>query len=229
MNNNKNILDLKRRRHIYEFISQNPGLHMRDISRKMDIPFTSLKYHLNNLEKRNLIISRAEGKYNRYFLSLEVGEEEKKILNFFRKRITLHILLWFFIAVQLSQKELCRYLNKHPATIAFHLRRMKNAGIIEKVPINNGYIYKDTLPGIIKRRKVSSEKIYVLKDHWMIYDLLVKHKGNLQDKRIVAGIIDYVEFYISDGIPKQIQSRDDTIDSVTKAFCEFFFPPSFCS
>lgn len=226
---NQNILDLKRRRHIYEFIYQSPGLHMRDISRKLNIPFTSLKYHLNYLEKRKLIISRADGKYNRYFISLEVGEKEKKILNFFRKRITLHILLWFFITVQCSQKDLCRFLNKHPATIAFHLRRMKRAGIIENVPINNGFIYKNTLPSIIKRSKVSSEKVYVLKNHWMIYDLLVKHKANLQDKKIVAGIIEYVEFYISDGIPKQIQSRDETIDSVTKTFCEFFFPPSFCS
>ena len=106
---------------------------------------------------------------------------------------------------------------------------MKQAGIIKEVPIQNGVITKEALPSIIKRPKVSSEKIYVLKDHWMIYDLLVKHKENLQDKKIVAGIIDYVEFYISDGIPKQIQSRDDTLDSVTKVFCEFFFPPSFCS
>ena len=63
----------------------------------------------------------------------------------------------------------------------------------------------------------------------MIYDLLIKHKENLSDKEIVDGIIEYVEFTISEGIPKQIQNREETIDSVIKTFFGFFFPPSFCS
>ena len=226
---NKEIPDLKRRREIYEYISQNPGSHMRDISRKMNIPFTSLKYHLNYLEKRKSIISKKDSKYNRYYISLEIGEKEKKILNCFRKKTMLHIILWFFISVQSSQKDIGRFLEKHPATIAFHLRKMKQAGIIEEVAINNGVITKEALPSIIKRPKVSSEKIYVLTDHWMIYDLLIKHKENLENKDLVEGIIKYVEFYISDGIPKQIQNREDTIDAVVKTFCGFFFPPSFCS
>jgi len=223
------ILELKRRREIYEFISQNSGLHMRDISRKMNVPFTSLKYHLNYLEKKGLIISREDGKYNRYFISREISEKEKKILNCFRKKTMLYIILWFFIAIQCSQKDLSRFLEKHPTTIGFHLRNMIHAGIIEQVQIDNGVIYKNTLPNIIKRPQVSSEKIYVLTDPWMIYDLLIKHRENLADKEIVNGIIDYIEFHISDGIPKQIQNREETIDSVVKVFRGLFFPPSFCS
>jgi hypothetical protein len=106
---------------------------------------------------------------------------------------------------------------------------MKHVGIIEQVPIDNGIIYKNSLPHIIKRPQISSEKIYVLTDPWMIYDLLIKHKENLPEKEIVTGIIEYVEFHISDGIPKQIQNREETINSVVKAFRGVFFPPSFCS
>ena len=72
------ILELKKRREIYEFISNNSGLHMRDISRKMNIPFTTMQYHLNYLEKKELIISKNDGKYTRYFISFEIGEKEKK-------------------------------------------------------------------------------------------------------------------------------------------------------
>jgi len=223
------ILELKRRREIYEFISQNSGSHMRDISRKMNVPFTSLKYHLTYLEKKGLVISREDGKYNRYFISQEISEKEKRILNCFRKKTTLYIILWFFIAIQCSQKDLSRFLEKHPTTISFHLRNMKHVGIIEQVPIDNGIIYKNSLPHIIKRPQISSEKIYVLTDPWMIYDLLIKHKENLPEKEIVTGIIEYVEFHISDGIPKQIQNREETINSVVKAFRGVFFPPSFCS
>ena len=160
----------------------------------MRIPFTSLKYHLLTLEKHGLIISRKDGKYNRYFTTLEVSEEEKKILNCFRKRTTLHIILWFFIGVQCTQKDLSRFLEKHPATIGFHLRNMIRAGIVENKPIANGIIYKEHPPHIIKRNQVSSEKIFVLKDPWRIYDLLIKHKKNLNDKKMVEFLIEHVEF-----------------------------------
>jgi DNA-binding MarR family transcriptional regulator len=223
------ILEFKRRREIYEFISQNSGLHMRDISRKLNVPFTSLKYHLNYLEKRGFIISRDDGKYSRYFISLEIGEKEKRILNCLRKRTTLHIILWFFIAVQCSQKDISRFLEKHPTTISFHLRKMIQAGIIEQVSIDKGVIHNEIPPITINRPQVSSEKIYVLQDPWMIYDLLIKNKENLGDKEVVTGIIEYVEFIISEGIPKQIQNREDTKESILNTFYGFFFPPSFCS
>ena len=106
---------------------------------------------------------------------------------------------------------------------------MINAGIIEKKSINNGYIYKEEPPHEIKRSQVSSEKIFVLKDPWRIYDLLIKHKNNLNDKRILEFLIEHVEFYITDGIPRKIQNRKETINSIVNAYCEFFFPPSFCS
>jgi len=227
--NDDTILELKRRREIYEFISKNSGLHMREISRKMNIPFTTLQYHLNYLEKKDLIISKDDGKYIRYFISFEISENEKKILNSLRKRTALHIILWFFIAQQCSQKDLSRYLEKHPATIGFHIRNMLYAGIIKQVSIDNGIIYKDTLPNIIERTQISSEKIYILNDPWKIYNLLIKHKENLSDKDIVAGIIEYIEMHISQGIPKQIQNREKTIDSVIKTIFGLFFPPSFCS
>jgi len=221
------ILELRRRREIYEFISQNSGLHLHDLSRKMDIPVTTLKYHLHSLEKKGLIISREDGKYNRFFVSLEIGEKEKKILNCFRTRTALHIILCFFIIVQCSQKDLSKYLEKHPTTINFHLRKMIQAGIIDQVSIEDGVIHKETLPSTIKRPQVSSEKIYVLKDPWMMYDLLIKHRTNLSDKERVEFIIELVEFYISGGVPKQIQNREDTIESVVNAFCQFLLPPSF--
>jgi DNA-binding transcriptional ArsR family regulator len=222
-------LEFKRRRELYEFIAHNSGLHMRDISRRMNIPFTSLKYHLRYLEKKGLIISKQDGKFNRYFISQEISEQEKKILNCVRKKATLHIILWLFVTIQCSQRDLSRFLEKHPATISFHLRNILHAGIIEQVPIKQGVVYKNSPPHTIQRQLISSEKIYVLVDPWMIYNILIKHKENLQEKEIVNGIIEYVEFHISNGIPKRVQNRKDTIASLINAVQSYFFPPSFCS
>jgi DNA-binding transcriptional ArsR family regulator len=223
------ILELKKRREIYNFISHNSGLHLHDLSRQMNIPITSLRYHLHSLEKKGLIIVKKDGRYNRYFISFNVGEQEKKILNCFRKRTELHIILYYLIAAQGSQKDLSRGLEKHPATIDFHLRNMIRAGIIEQISIQEGIIQKETLPSVIKRSQVSSEKIYILKDPWTIYDLLIKHKDHLPERKNVEFIIEVIEFYISGGIPQQIQNREDTIASIANAYCRFLLPPSFCT
>lgn len=222
-------LELKRRRELYEFIAHNSGLHMRDISRQMNIPLTSLKYHLIYLEKKELIISKEDGKYNRYFISQDVSEQEKKILNCFRKKATLDIILWLFVTIQCSQRDLSKFLEKHPATISFHLRNMLHAGILEQVPIKEGIVSKNSPPHTIQRPLVTSEKIYVLANPWMIYDILIKHKDNLPEKEIVNGIIEYVEFHITNGIPKQVQNRQDTIASLINFIQSYFFPLSFCS
>ena len=202
---------------------------MRELSRKLDIPISSLKYHLYNFEKRKIIVSKRDSKYSRYFLSHVISEEEKKIVNVFRKQTNLTIILSFILMIQCSQQELSTYLGKHPATIAFHLRKMKKASIIEQVPITNGVLVLDKVPSIMKRQQLSNEKIYILKDPWMIYTLLHKYKDNLEHKELAALVIEYVEAAISDGVPKHIQTKEDTIDSVANFFFDFIFPISFRS
>ena len=43
------ILELEKRRKIYNYILTNPGLHFNEIVRGLQIPKTTLEYHLNYL------------------------------------------------------------------------------------------------------------------------------------------------------------------------------------
>lgn len=54
-------LDLKTRRNIYNFILKHPGLHFRELCRKLSLPNSTLSYHTRYLEKRGFIIARPEG------------------------------------------------------------------------------------------------------------------------------------------------------------------------
>jgi predicted transcriptional regulator len=65
----KKMSEIETKRRIYNFILKNPGLHMRELSRKMNIPYSTLKYHLYYLKNRELIIVRPSGKYYRFFVS----------------------------------------------------------------------------------------------------------------------------------------------------------------
>jgi len=56
----KNILKLEIRRKIYDFVDKNPGLHVREISRRMDIPINTLIYHIKYLKKLDVTAPRHE-------------------------------------------------------------------------------------------------------------------------------------------------------------------------
>jgi len=48
------ILENDRRRKIYTVIKKNPGLHIRELQRVLDIPLASLQYHLNYMRAEAL-------------------------------------------------------------------------------------------------------------------------------------------------------------------------------
>ena len=45
---------------IYNHVLKNPGLHLRKISRVLDIHLSTLRYHLDYLEEQEVVISRKE-------------------------------------------------------------------------------------------------------------------------------------------------------------------------
>ena len=75
-------LDFKRRIEIYNFILKYPGLHLSELSRKLNIPKSTMFYHLNMLKKHSFIVSKSNNRYTRYYAANNLSEIEKKFLNF---------------------------------------------------------------------------------------------------------------------------------------------------
>jgi len=59
-------LELDTRKRIYDLIDSTPGIHFREISRRLDIPMGVVEYHIHYLMKKDMIIARKEGRYKRY-------------------------------------------------------------------------------------------------------------------------------------------------------------------
>jgi len=188
------LFRLKIRRAIYKFILENPGLHFRELGRRLNIPRSTINYHLNCLKKQGLIITKKDYKYNRYFISEDMGEREKKILNIIRVETTRDVLLYIWIMVSASRIEIAKELDKHPTTVEFHLKRLLKCGIIEPAPTADGIIYTSlkNIP-IIKRKKSKNEVFYRLKEP-EIEKLLIMYyeKGQYHDI-IAEAILTFVE------------------------------------
>ncbi|MCK4364805.1 MAG: hypothetical protein KAW45_02015 [Thermoplasmatales archaeon] len=161
----KRILKLKIRMKIYQFILKYPGLHIRKLSRDLNIPFSTLNHHLNYLKKQDLLLAKSDGRYIRYYVSKKVGRNDKKLLNLMRHKVpqTIILLLYLYPYGDFSQIEIARYgktwkkhwtkigfhLNKHPTTIAFHLDKLLEMGIIESYPRGNEIRYRLKNPDVI--------------------------------------------------------------------------------
>jgi DNA-binding transcriptional ArsR family regulator len=188
----------------------------------MKIPYSTLKYHLNFLEKRELIDKKPGRKYNRYYVSYKIGREDKKILGVLQENTPRHIILFFLIGIATHQNEISKYLEKHPTTIEFHLKKLLELDIIEIVHPEEGVIHRDEIPSAIEYSLKSNEKYYALKDHWHIHDLFITYEGNLIDDVTSGFILEFISEMLSDGLPKNVDRTKDAIDKVLEVFLELF-------
>jgi DNA-binding transcriptional ArsR family regulator len=201
MISNVNILKLETRKEIYDYILKNPGLHLRELSRNIDISFGSLRHHLNYLEKQGLITTKVDHRYTRYYVTKSVGKSEKEILNLLRQETPSRIIILMltpgpgeiFVDKKTQEKEMLKpsahmktyskeelinltrywtgpygkffHLHKHPSTVNFHLKKLLDIGLVEKVKIGRKMKYK-------------------IKDENLIWSLFIKYKDTLSIKSI---------------------------------------------
>jgi len=195
MKGQNSILKLKIRQEIYNYILENPSSYLREISRNMNIPKTTLKYHLDYLEKHNLITPKFEDKYKRYYVKDKLGQKEKELLNLLRQEVPRNIILFLIFHIVCSQIELSKALGKHPSTISFHLKKLRDLDIIQTAFIDERNIIMDE-PVVIERNKKSTEIIYVFSDEeffYIIYNLLIVSKKSLPDKDIIEDLLLFID------------------------------------
>jgi predicted transcriptional regulator len=171
------ILELGIRRQIYNFILKYPGLHLREISRKLNIPKTTLSYHIKYLEKRGLLAAKPEGKYTLYYVSNNIGNNQKMMLHLLRQETSRNIVLYFLARSCASRIELSKSLGKHPTTLDKPLKKLLEMDIIESAPVINGKVQVNYgRIKFVKRPRKGKEIIYRLKDCYSLNDSIILYQ-----------------------------------------------------
>jgi predicted transcriptional regulator len=143
------VLELEVRREIFEFITRFPGLHMREIQRKLGLSIALAEYHLNFLEKADFVSSIDEGGYRRYYAKsgkgddagYALGHHERKIVGLLRQKIPLQIALFLLKTGQASHKDISDSLGMAGSKLSFHLKKMEGLGVIRKLKRMEGRGY----------------------------------------------------------------------------------------
>ena len=186
------IFELEKRRQIYNFILKYPGLHLRKLMRKLDLSEGTIKYHLKYLKKRGIIKTQSEDGYVRYYIVNKIGNDQQKILHILRQEVPRNIILYLLLLSCASQIEISKSLEKHPTTIEFHLKKLRDMGIIERIPVINGKVHiKFKVIEKIECNPVGKEIFYKLKEPYLIYDSIILYK----EKLFGENYFDILSFY----------------------------------
>jgi predicted transcriptional regulator len=143
----ENVLDTEIRKHLYEYIDEYPGSHLREIARELDLKPSNAAWHLRKLEQTNLIRSRAIGGKKVYYL-VEGGVEAKQ------RAVAESILR------NQNARDIMAYLSEHPGkhlleiahalsinhhVVKWHINKLYEAELIEGDTSNSAYpIYYPT-------------------------------------------------------------------------------------
>ena len=220
------LLELEIRRRIYNYIQNNPGLHLRELSRRLHISYHNLRYHIDHLKKSDLIVVKTDNSYCRLYIANKTGIKEKKLLNLLRQGTTKNIILTIFIFVICSEKFLSKELNKHQTTISFHLNKLMKADIIERASYNNGVVTRRRENHTMKvSGPVGNTRFYRLKDPDTIYNILLTHNDSLFHDKKLSFIRFFLKLPFAKKLPKQINDPERHVSLIIEQILEIFPHP----
>lgn len=126
------LLEHPKRAAIYEAIEDEPGIHLSELSRELDLSWGTLLHHLRKLEKADLVTSdEAQGK-RCFFLPGQVSSEERSILPALENEKARRIAEFYLDNPGASQSEAAEDLGYSPALISWHLSKLEDAGVVER-------------------------------------------------------------------------------------------------
>lgn len=169
-------LELKTRRAIYYHILKNPGLHEREIARQLDMPLSTLDYHLYYLKKRELIHAKSDGHYTLYYITGKIGARDKLILACLRQNVPRRVVIYLLLNKFCTHKELCTHLDLAPSTTSFHLKKL-----VEK--------------NIINRKEIGRETVFSVIEPDHISDLIISYKKSFLDDAVDRFVDTWLELH----------------------------------
>jgi len=171
------ILANENRRKVYSVIETNPGIHMRELQRVLDMPLTTLEYHLTYMSRKKIIFKESDSHYKRYYVR-PLDSEDKKILTALRQKKMREIVFMVLINKKVKYQTLADQLSLPNSTLSFYLKYL----------IDNMVLAKE---------KIGYENIYTVRDEDRVARVLVAYKASFLDKVVDKALNTWMETYSS--------------------------------
>lgn len=128
------VLDLEARRRIVTFVTESPGLHMRELAGRLDMPVSTLEYHCYQLVRHGHLVTRESAGFKAFYPGGGMDRRDKDILYLVRhdapRRICSHLLL----NPGATPKDLRHVVGVSGPTLSFHLNKLRKADLVRDEP-----------------------------------------------------------------------------------------------
>ncbi|MEA3191557.1 MAG: hypothetical protein QOD77_2139 [Thermoplasmata archaeon] len=128
-------LDIRRR--IVRLVREYPGLHVRDVARRLGTSVALVEYHLQFLLSEGLLQEQREERYQRLFAPGPGTPDAatRKALGVLRGRIPLQVTLHLLEqGAPQRHGQVAEALGLGKSKLSFHLRKLEAVGLVRKTP-----------------------------------------------------------------------------------------------
>ncbi|MFX0102913.1 MAG: winged helix-turn-helix transcriptional regulator [Candidatus Hodarchaeota archaeon] len=131
------------REQIFSLIESNPGIHFRDICRRLKKEIGVVQYHVYVLQRFSMISSLKDGRFTRFFVKDNIYDDDaKQIIAAWHRPVEKKMLLAMIGREneKITSKVLVKKCAVTTQAITWHVNRLRKNGLLQNN--NNSKIHK---------------------------------------------------------------------------------------
>lgn len=155
-------IEVDNRRFILSYILHNPGSHLRKIARDLDISLSTLRYHLEYLEKKGEIICQKQNNLKVYFIPDMLKPHEKMLIPILQQKHYRDIILALMESPGLTSSQIANRISMGSSSASKYINLLEDQKIL-------------------LHRKSGREKNYYVNKEKSIIELMATYKKFVAD------------------------------------------------
>lgn len=131
---NDELLEHPLRSQIFQVIQSNPGIHASGLARQVGVGWGTITHHLEKLERGSLVATRKVNNQKCFFENGgRVSRQDMAIAGAVKGDTAGDIAGFVSAHPMTSQKQMAESLGLSPALVSFHVKKLVNLGVLDKV------------------------------------------------------------------------------------------------
>jgi DNA-binding transcriptional ArsR family regulator len=128
------LLEHPLRSQIFHVIQENPGIHASGLARQVGVGWGTITHHLEKLERGHLVAIRKVNNQKCFFENGgKVSRQDMAIAGAVKGDTASDIAQFVTTHPMTSQKQMAESLGLSPALVSFHVKKLVNLGVLDKV------------------------------------------------------------------------------------------------
>lgn len=124
------LLEHPARRLAHDLVAERPGIHHQELVRRLGKGKGGAEHHLRKLVDGGLLVRRAGPRYTCYFLPSQASRAAVAAAPVLKSAVAQRIVEMRRVEPAVTNAEMARRLGVRPATVFYHVERLRAAGLL---------------------------------------------------------------------------------------------------